>query len=232
MASKKAYLAMKGFWQIALFITGYLLIVLLCLRQWRSSTPWERLNFFAMAALLLSCLLAVQQLRLTSKLPDAQDVIREAFGINFDPQMGKFVGLLAFAELFVFIDYAHWQLVPALENRILQTIGLALYGLDIFWLVWVDAYLANHFASVKNARQVITDGPYSWVRHPRYVGLILSRIAFALAFASVLGWLIVIGWIWVVNRRIRLEEPHLNELFGTAYDDYARRTARLIPHLY
>ncbi len=232
MSSKRAYLAMRGFWQIALFLIAYLFIVLLCLRQWSSAAPWSRLNLFSITALILSCLLGGQQLRLTSQLPDSQDVVREAFGVTFDPGMAKYVGLLALAELLVFIDYAHLHLVPILENRLLQGAGLLLYLLDICWLIWVDAHLANHFASVENARQVLTRGPYAYVRHPRYVGLIASRMAFALTFASALGWLMVVGWILVVNRRIRLEEPHLHELFGAPYDEYANHTPRLVPYIY
>src|ERR1044072_3213619 len=131
MPAKKTYLAMRGFWQIALLLMAYLLIVLICLRQWSSPAPWSRLNFYSITALALSCLLAAQHLRLTSKLPDSQAVVREPFGVPFDPGMAKYVGLLALAELSVFIDYAHWQLVPAFANRVLQSGGLVFYILDI-----------------------------------------------------------------------------------------------------
>jgi protein-S-isoprenylcysteine O-methyltransferase Ste14 len=35
-----------------------------------------------------------------------------------------------------------------------------------------------------------------------------------------------------IRHRIEREEPHLRELFGSAYDAYARRTARLLPGVY
>ncbi len=58
------------------------------------------------------------------------------------------------------------------------------------------------------------------------------RIAFALTFASLAGWLLAPVWYVIILRRIRLEERHLRTVFGGAYDVYARRTARLIPGLY
>ncbi|MBO0799151.1 MAG: isoprenylcysteine carboxylmethyltransferase family protein [Blastocatellia bacterium] len=92
--------------------------------------------------------------------------------------------------------------------------------------------MGRHFADEGSTRKVITGGPYRFLRHPRYAGLILTRIAFALTFASILGWLFMIGWTLVVLRRINLEEPHLREIFGTEYDIYAGKTEKLIPGIY
>jgi protein-S-isoprenylcysteine O-methyltransferase Ste14 len=59
-----------------------------------------------------------------------------------------------------------------------------------------------------------------------------SRIGFALAIPSILAWVLVLGWFLAVRRRIKLEELHLQDVFGVAYSAYAGRTSRLIPGLY
>jgi protein-S-isoprenylcysteine O-methyltransferase Ste14 len=49
---------------------------------------------------------------------------------------------------------------------------------------------------------------------------------------SVVAWVLGIGWVVLVARRIRLEERHLRSRYGERYDRYASRTARLVPGLY
>jgi protein-S-isoprenylcysteine O-methyltransferase Ste14 len=70
------------------------------------------------------------------------------------------------------------------------------------------------------------------VRHPRYLGLMGSRIGFALAIASIAAWVFAIGWFFLIRQRIKNEEDHLTNIFGSTYKDYARRTARLLPGVY
>lgn len=55
----------------------------------------------------------------------------------------------------------------------------------------------------------LNSGPYRLVRHPRYLALIIAQTAFALIFASPLAWGFLVLWIFLMLRRIRLEERHL-----------------------
>ena len=111
-------------------------------------------------------------------------------------------------------------------------VGLTFYCLSVLWLLWTDRYLSRVFQGNLSDRNVITDGPYRFVRHPRYAGLMALQFAFALALGSVLAWGFAIGWILVNMRRVRLEEVHLRKLFGAAYDRYCSRTPRFIPGAY
>lgn len=217
---------------MTLFMLIYLALMLACLRQWGTDAPWSRLNPLSGAAIALSLLLGMEQLIFTFALPKSADVKREAFGITFDPGMATWVAVLAICELSVFLDYGHLHLVPSLERRDLQCIGLGLYVIAFALLRWTDAWLARHFSRTGERRELMTGGPFSYLRHPRYAGLIISRIAFALSFASIIGWLLVLGWILIIHRRISLEEPHLKKLFGENYEAYAQRTSRLLPGIY
>jgi protein-S-isoprenylcysteine O-methyltransferase Ste14 len=78
----------------------------------------------------------------------------------------------------------------------------------------------------------MTRGPYAFVRHPRYLSMLLLGLSTALVFTSILGWPLWFLMVVTVMRRIEREEPHLRELFGPAYDAYACHTARLIPQVY
>lgn len=99
-------------------------------------------------------------------------------------------------------------------------------------LVWVHATLGRHFSDRLNLQaqhQLITSGPYRWVRHPMYSFLFLFFVASAELSANALIALcsaLLIANIWI---RIGHEEKMLREHFGQAFDDYARRTPRIIP---
>ena len=215
-----------------LFMLVYLALMAACLLQWGTDDPWARINLFTGTAIAISLLMGVEQLEFNRALPPAPEVKREAFGMNYDPGMAKWVALLALLELLVFMDYGHWHLAPALERPALQAAGLALYLLALIWLRRVDQLLARHFKEAGGVRAPLTSGPFQFVRHPRYLGLVVSRVAFALCFASVIGWLLVLCWVMVIRRRILLEEAHLRQLFGTGYESYARHRARLLPGIY
>jgi protein-S-isoprenylcysteine O-methyltransferase Ste14 len=100
------------------------------------------------------------------------------------------------------------------------------------WLFWTDRYLITHFSGDMSQRGLLEGGPYRIVRHPRYLSLIVSHVAFALALASVLSWALLPVWLVFILRRARLEEAHRRKLFGADYAAYSRRTARLIPSVY
>ena len=197
-----------------------------------SGNPWSRLDVFSGGFLLLSLGWVATTMRFMRAIVRSPEGMREALGTNYDPTLHKWVNVIAIAELTVFLDYGHWRLVPALERPALQGIGLGLYVLGAAWLFWVDTYLARHFVSELAASKVITDGPYNYVRHPRYTAVLASRVAFAFTLASVIAWLFALAWLLLILRRIRLEEGHLREIFSADYDAYARRTARLLPGVY
>jgi protein-S-isoprenylcysteine O-methyltransferase Ste14 len=220
-----------------LFVAGGLLTAcflgaVACLWQWGEPVGWARIDRFSGSALLLSGLFVVQHVHFCRKLPASPDVMQEAFGANYDPLMGIFNSLLLIGELVVFCDYGHWRLTPWLECASLQCAGLGIYLLALVLVIWADQYLIRHFATEKSVRQVITTGPYRYIRHPRYAGLFITRLAFALTFASLLAWMLMGAWFLVMWRRISIEESYLHQMFGVEYEHYARRTAQLLPGIF
>lgn len=215
---------------LLIFMLAYLALGVLCLWQWGEPRAWSRIDFFTGIALVLSVLMGAEHLSFSRSIAD--EIKSEAFGTSYDPGMAGFVTTLGVLELIVFLDYGHWHLAPVLENKVLQSAGLILYITTLLWLRWTDAALIRHFNDARAAREVITEGPFRYIRHPRYAALIASRIAFALVFASLLGWILAAGWVVAVRRRILREEPHLEEMFGLEYETYASKTARLLPGIY
>ena len=85
-------------------------------------------------------------------------------------------------------------------------------------------------ARVLSEHQLITAGPYRFVRNPIYSGMLGMLVASALAWSQWWALLPALLVFFAGTRiRVRAEERLLREVFGTRYDEYARRVPALIP---
>jgi len=81
--------------------------------------------------------------------------------------------------------------------------------------------------------QLITAGPYSYIRNPIYTGMLGLLIATGLATEHWIALLIAIPIFWVgMVIRIRTEEKLLRTEFGAEFEEYARRVAAVVPRIY
>jgi len=134
--------------------------------------------------------------------------------------------------------------VASVATSVAPSLGTAVavrvFGVIVMWLglaarVWAVAVLGGAFRTtveVDPGRAVVTSGPYKWIRHPSYAGLLLIVAGFGLA----LNWLAVAACVVLalpaLARRIHVEEAELSRVLGDAYRAYQTRTARLIPGLW
>jgi protein-S-isoprenylcysteine O-methyltransferase Ste14 len=87
--------------------------------------------------------------------------------------------------------------------------------------------------SIFERHQLVSTGPYRWLRHPNYVGLMLIALGTATMVRSPLAALVAVGlWLPITLLQIRGEERVLRRHLDSAYDDYARRSWRLLPGIY
>jgi protein-S-isoprenylcysteine O-methyltransferase Ste14 len=86
--------------------------------------------------------------------------------------------------------------------------------------------------AIQPGHALVTSGLYGVIRHPSYLGLLLSSFGWGLAFRSGVGVLLAVLLIAPVVARIRSEEALLRAQFGEQYDAYRARTSRLVPGLY
>jgi protein-S-isoprenylcysteine O-methyltransferase Ste14 len=78
--------------------------------------------------------------------------------------------------------------------------------------------------------ELVTEGPYRFVRHPMYTSVYLKGIGILLLSAN---WIVGGGYLAAVTLmyalRVRDEEQMMLEHFGEEYRSYMSRTARLVP---
>ena len=128
-----------------------------------------------------------------------------------------------------------------LESRIIprsvwiEGLAVLLTAAGIAFAIWARFYIGENWSSavsIKVDHQLVRTGPYAWVRHPIYSGLLLAMIGTALArrelrglFATILLW---IGF-WIKSR---MEEGLMHKMFGAEYQEYSRSTGALIPRMW
>ncbi|WP_242108699.1 methyltransferase family protein [Luteimonas aquatica] len=112
--------------------------------------------------------------------------------------------------------------------------ALMLAGIALRW--WAVQTLAEFFTvdvAIRPGQTLVREGPYRWLRHPSYTGVLLTFLGFSLSLGSWLSVLAVcIPMIAALVMRIRVEESVLADAFPQAYPEYARTTKRLIPFLW
>ena len=109
-----------------------------------------------------------------------------------------------------------------------QVVSDVLLVCGMAWSVWSLRTLGANVSVLAQARDVVTDGPYRWVRHPLSAGEIVSALGIAIAMnsiAAVVCWLALCGL--QVYRALREEQVLLLAL--PEYGAYRRCTAALLP---
>jgi len=119
--------------------------------------------------------------------------------------------------------------------RAAAPLGLALELTGLGIRAWSMRALGSSYSrTLRTGRTqgLIDDGPYRLVRHPGYAGSLLTWTGFAIASRSLPVAAVVGGLLgWAYRDRIRAEELLLRrELPG--YQDYARRTRRIVPFVW
>jgi protein-S-isoprenylcysteine O-methyltransferase len=137
--------------------------------------------------------------------------------------------VLAFAAQFV--RSAHLNAPP----RVLHVLALALMvsGLVVRWTAILTlGTLFTVDVAIHTDHEVVQTGPYRFVRHPSYTGLLITFLGMGLYFAN---WLSLIALLVPIAigmfNRVHQEEKALLSSLGPAYASYCARTRRFIPGL-
>lgn len=125
---------------------------------------------------------------------------------------------------------------PFAPGLFLSILGFSMIGVGVAIRRSATHVLGANFSvrmGLRDDHRLIESGPYRFIRHPNYAGLLLVALGTALALASPLAAGVAVAlWLPILLVRIAREEGQLAERFGEAYEAYRRRTWRLVPGLY
>ena len=115
-------------------------------------------------------------------------------------------------------------------------VGLVVAWAGMLLRLWAVLTLGRFFTTtvvVRKEQTVVTSGPYRFVRHPSYLGVLILLFGFGLSMGDLAGAIAMVvlpamGLLW----RIRVEEAALRAVLGDAYLEYSRGRARLFPGIW
>jgi protein-S-isoprenylcysteine O-methyltransferase Ste14 len=119
------------------------------------------------------------------------------------------------------------------HSPVLGVIGAVLFACGIGLAVWARLHLGRNWGMPMSQRaepELVTSGPYRFVRHPIYSGLLTAMLGTALV-NNLLGLIVVAVLIAYFYYCGTVEERNLAASFPAAYPEYRSRTKMLIPFL-
>ncbi len=113
-------------------------------------------------------------------------------------------------------------------------VGLSIFICGILFRLWAILTLGRYYSHMvrkMEGHQIITKGPYQFVRHPAYTGMILANAGIVIFFFNVISLAIFLFiLIPAIALRILIEEKTLFQIHG--YPEYAKLKKRIVPAIW
>lgn len=125
-----------------------------------------------------------------------------------------------------------WRFVP--NTRVARALGVAITAAGIGLCVWARVHLGKYWSDkvvLKVEHRLIRSGPYRYLRHPIYSGVLLGIIGTAVAIGEWRGIVALVLMSTNYFVKAQREERVLAGQFGEEYRDYQKQAGFLAPRL-
>ncbi len=146
------------------------------------------------------------------------------------------LGLIRVLGVFAFMINPAWMAWSSLPLPLwLRWMGAATGALGVILLFWTFHKLGKNITDTVVTRkdhELVTTGPYRWVRHPFYCAFGLGIVADSLVVAN---WFLAVTGLFLfglIVLRTDKEEENLEKRFGDQYLSYKENTGRFFPRLF
>jgi protein-S-isoprenylcysteine O-methyltransferase Ste14 len=118
------------------------------------------------------------------------------------------------------------------QTDLTQAIGAIVCVGGLFVTLWARWTLAGNWSSTvafKKDHELVRTGPYRFVRHPIYTGLLLMSLGVAVEIGRLRCWLGLVAWgigFWI---KLKQEEALMQQHFPNDYPAYCRQVKALVP---
>jgi len=119
----------------------------------------------------------------------------------------------------------------AVHSPVLGAVGAVVFASGLLLAIWARVHLGRNWGMPMTQRlepELVTSGPYRYIRHPIYTGLLLGIVGTALA-DNLSGLVLAAGLTVVFYYAGRVEERNMTAAFPTTYPAYRASTKMLIP---
>jgi protein-S-isoprenylcysteine O-methyltransferase Ste14 len=130
----------------------------------------------------------------------------------------------------------NWRAGALPYGRVFAIAGVVLFAAGLIFRWWAIVTLGRFFTvdvTIEKDHELVERGPFRFVRHPSYTGVLLAFVGFALTLRNWGAILVVLVPIFAAFiRRMNVEEEALARALGERYERYMKRTRRLVPFIY
>jgi protein-S-isoprenylcysteine O-methyltransferase len=130
----------------------------------------------------------------------------------------------------------NWRAADVRFPRVFAITGVILFGAGLILRWWSIVVLGRFFTvdvTIERDHELVRRGPFRFVRHPSYTGVLLAFVGFALSLRNWAALVVILGPIVIAFvRRMNVEEEALSRAIGARYADYMKSTKRLLPGIY
>jgi protein-S-isoprenylcysteine O-methyltransferase Ste14 len=199
---------------------------------------WFFISLFCFVAITPIYFLSVEHLKL-----------QERYGKERGEKIGEICGIISGWGFFLFW-FGIWILPQArFTFPIFQNLSVLISIIDfsipvLHCMIFTPFFVAGAWLGIRGVQaitlkaaethrteKIITQGVYSIVRHPQYLGGLLAHVGIAFllsAWYSLLSTPIVVVLVYLISRK---EEEELIKEFGDEYEEYKKRVPMLVPRL-
>jgi|SRR5581483_2049681 len=148
------------------------------------------------------------------------------------------VVMLVTSFIAAFIPFNSWAFLgfPVLSNSLFSGfLGVGVCVCGIAFCFWARRTLGGNWSgtvTLKKDHELIQKGPYRFVRHPMYTGILTGLLGAAMTMGQIGNFLGVALLTFAMLRKMRLEETYMRSHFGGRYVAYSQKTKKLVPYLF
>lgn len=156
------------------------------------------------------------------------------------PAWAQIAGGLGFCVLFAYVGYLLWiplrLTVSSDMGTILRLIGMLFFVAGWVLVLWARLALGGMYgvstsfaAPLQAQHRLIQHGPYTYIRHPMYLGYWLLLAGIMVIYRTWTPVLLLAMCVVSFSRRAQREEAALENAFGAEWQAYKARTGRFLP---
>ncbi len=127
--------------------------------------------------------------------------------------------------------HPEWRILA--PQPALSWAGIVMIWAGMAFRLWAILTLGAFFRTsvvLQEGHQLVTAGPYRWLRHPAYTGAIITMTGLGLALGN---WVSLAAMAFLpalaIAFRVHVEERALTDQFGEAYRDFRKTRSAVIP---